>query len=127
MGTSGPLSRHLSLHATDLTPGPQLVQMPFASQLAMAFPLNVEGRRISRCHGFIPHTDSPSYSCLHSAYGAASFVFVLRPAGLASTPDWVEPLCMAEQPFAAHCRGKFRPVVTDQTRPQPTYPKGQLV
>ena len=63
-GISGPLSRHLSLHATDLTPGSLLVQMPFASQQAMAFPINVKGRRISRTTRFIPQTDSPSYFSL---------------------------------------------------------------
>ena len=126
-GISGPLSRYLSPHAAVLTPGPPSVQMPFASRSAMAFPLNVEGRRVARTTRFIPHTDSPSYIRLQSGYGAATFVFVLRPAVLASTPDWVEPTCMAGQPFAAHCRGKFRPVVTSRTRPQPTYPKGLLV
>ena len=37
-GTSGPISHPLSLHAADLTPGPRLVLLPFASQPAMAFP-----------------------------------------------------------------------------------------
>jgi hypothetical protein len=46
-GISGPLSHHLSLHAADLTPGPRLVQMPFASQPALAFPTIVEGRRVA--------------------------------------------------------------------------------
>ena len=46
-GISGPLSHHLSLHAADLTPGPRLVLIPFASHPAMAFPLNVEGRRVA--------------------------------------------------------------------------------
>jgi hypothetical protein len=46
-GTSGPISRHLSLHAADLTPGPRPVHMPFTSRSAMAFPLNVEGRRVA--------------------------------------------------------------------------------
>ena len=61
-GISGPLSHHLSLHAADLTPGPRLVQMPFASQPAMAFPTNVEGRRVARTTRFIPQPASPSYS-----------------------------------------------------------------
>ena len=126
-GISGPLSRYLSPHAAVLTPGPRSVQMPFASRTAMAFPLNVEGRRVARTTRFIPHTDSPSYLRLHSPYEAATFVFLLRPAVLASTPDWVEPSCMARQLFAVPRRGKFRPRVTPQTRPQPTYPKGLLV
>ena len=46
-GISGPLSRHLSLHAADLTPGPRPVRLPFASRSAMAFPTNVEGRRVA--------------------------------------------------------------------------------
>ena len=64
VGSSGPLSHHLSLHATDLTPGPQLVHLPFASQPALAFPINVKGRRVSRTTRFVPHTDSPSYISL---------------------------------------------------------------
>ena len=88
-GTSGPLSRHLSLHAADLTPGPRVVHLPVTSHPAMAFPLSVEGRRVARTTRFIPQTGSPSYTRLPSRYGAASFVFVLRPATLASTPDWV--------------------------------------
>lgn len=126
-GVSGPLSRHLSLHAADLTPGPQSVQTPFASQPAMAFPFNVEGRRVSCTTRFIPQPAAPSYSRPVSGYGAASFVFLLQPADLACAPDWVVPPCSAGQLFAAHCRGKFRPVVTSRTRPQPTYPKGPLV
>ena len=125
-GISGPLSRYLSPHAAVLTPGPQSVQMPFATRSALAFPLNVEGRRVARTTRFIPQPVSPSYTRPVSLYEAATFVFLLRPAGLAS-PDWVEPPRMAEQLFAAHCRGKFRPVVTSRTRPQPTYPKGLLV
>jgi hypothetical protein len=61
-GISGPLSRYLSPHAAVLTPGPRSVQMPFASRSAMAFPLNVEGRRVARTTRFIPQPASPSYS-----------------------------------------------------------------
>ncbi len=64
VGSSGPISRHLSLHAADLTPGPRMVLVPFASHPAMAFPINVEGRRVARTTRFIPHTDSPSYISL---------------------------------------------------------------
>jgi len=46
-GISGPISHPLSLHAADLTPGPRLVLLPSASQPAMAFPYNVEGRRVA--------------------------------------------------------------------------------
>ena len=65
------------------------MHIPFASRSTMAFPTNVEGRRVSRTTRFIPQPTSPSYSRPVSSYGAASFVFVLRPATLASTPDWV--------------------------------------
>jgi hypothetical protein len=61
-GISGPISRHLSLHAADLTPGPRPVHMPFASRSAMAFPNNVEGRRVARTTRFIPQPVSPSYT-----------------------------------------------------------------
>ena len=46
-GISGPISRLLSPHAADLTPGSRWVHLSFASQPAMAFPLTVEGRRVA--------------------------------------------------------------------------------
>jgi hypothetical protein len=68
------------------------VLVPFTSRSAMAFPTNVEGRRVARTTRFIPQPASPSYARPVSGYGAASFVFLLRPASLASTPDWVRRL-----------------------------------
>jgi hypothetical protein len=88
-GISGPFLRSLSLHAADLTPGPPPVRLPFSSRWTLAFPPNVRGRRVSRLRGFIPQSGSPSYFRPISTHEAASFVFVLRPAGLAGTPDWV--------------------------------------
>ena len=46
-GISGPPSRSLSPHAAGLTPGPPQVRLPFSSLWAMAFPQQVEGRRLS--------------------------------------------------------------------------------
>ncbi len=40
----------------------------------------------------------------------ASFIFELRPAGLAGAPDWIR----------GTVSGKIRPGVTARTRPQPT-------
>jgi len=48
--------RHLSPHAVSLTPGPPPVHLPFASRRALAFPINVEGRRVSPLRGFGPAT-----------------------------------------------------------------------
>ena len=55
--------------------------------------------------------------------------FMLRPAVLAGIPDWVKPMPAISQAkaVATPCRGKFSPCVTTRTRPQPTYPKGQLI
>ncbi len=137
IGALCPLSVPNSSPTTPLTPTtghlPPFPGSPIGAN-ALCFPTGIglpHNRRGSASSpdlsGFIPHTGSPSYSRLHSAYEAASFVFVLRPAGLAGIPDWVRPACMACQPVATPCRGKFRPVVTSRTRPQPTYPKGLLV
>ena len=51
--------------------------------------------------------------------------FMLRPAALAGTPDWVNPQTL--RAVSVPCRGKFSLRVTTQTRPQPAYPKGQLI
>jgi len=88
-GAQDRLPQYLSPHADDLTPGPRSVLLPFSSRPTSAFPTNVKGRRVSRTTRFIPQTGSPSYVRLLSSHEAASFVFVLRPVGLASTPDWV--------------------------------------
>ena len=95
---SGPISRSLSLHAADLTPGPPPVHAPFSSRRTLAFPPNVRGRRVSRLHGFIPQSGSPSYIRPIRTLEAASFVFLLRPAGLAGTPDWVRGAVSGQVP-----------------------------
>lgn len=97
-GISGPISRSLSLHAVDLTPGPPPVRLPFASRWTLAFPHNVQGRRVSRSHGFIPQSGSPNYKRPIRFHEAASFVFVLRPATLAGTPDWVRGAVSGQVP-----------------------------
>jgi hypothetical protein len=81
--TSGPFLRPLSPHAAGLTPGPLQVHLPFTSLQTLAFPLNVEGRRVSCSHRFIPQPDSPSYT---------------RPA-----------LCHEAAPFALCCGLRIRP------------------
>ena len=97
-GISGPILRSLSPHAADLTPGPPPVHLPFSSRWTLAFPHNVRGRRVSRTRGFIPLSGSPSYTSPISAHEAASFVFVLRPVDLASTPDWVRGAVSGQVP-----------------------------
>lgn len=52
--------------------------------------------------------------------------FMLRPAVSASTPDWVRHDNF-RRAVSVPCRGKFGPCVTTRTRPQPTYPKEQLI
>ncbi len=46
--------------------------------------------------------------------------FMLRPAVLAGTPDWVRPASL--RAFSVPCQGKFSPHVTMRTRPLPTHP-----
>ena len=72
--------------------------MPISSRWALAFPHTVRGRRVARSRGFIPPSGSPSYTRPIRAHEAASFVFVLRPAGLAGTPDWVRGAVSGQVP-----------------------------
>ena len=55
--------------------------------------------------------------------------FMLQPAALAGIPDWVKPMPLIQwaKAVSTPCRGKFSPCVTARTRPQPAYPKGQLI
>ena len=48
--------------------------------------------------GFIPPPDSPSNIRPVRYHEAASFVFLLRPAGSASTPDWVRGAVSGQVP-----------------------------
>jgi len=112
-GISGPLSRSLSPHAADLTPGPPQVLLPSTSLWTSAFPTNVLGRRIARSRGFIPLLSSPSYSRSISPHGAASFVFLLRPADLAGTPDWVRGAVSGQVP-----PGRYRPSAPSAYTPE---------
>jgi hypothetical protein len=100
--------------------------MPFASLLALAFSQYIEDRRISLLHRVYPSTRlSQQYPSGRYLRGC-TIRFMLRPAVLASTPDWVEHDNF-RRAVSVPCRGKFGPCVTTRTRPQPTYPKGQLI
>ena len=78
-----------------------------------------------RLRGVYP---SPGLSQLHPSglqSRGCTIRFMLRPAALASTPDWVRPASL--RAVSVPCRGKFNPCVTTRIRPQPTQPKGQLM
>lgn len=115
--------RYLSSHADGLTPGPLQVHMPFASLHVLAFSIHVEDRRVFRLKRIYPSTGlSQQYpSGLNSR--SCTIHLTLRPAILASPPDWVRPAI--QRAVSGRCRGKFSPCITTRTRPQPTYPKGQ--
>jgi hypothetical protein len=87
--TSGPVFHHLSPHAISLTPGSRQVHVPFASLPALAFPISVKGRRVSHPWWVYPSTGlSQQYSSGLISRGC-TVRFILRPADLAGTPDWV--------------------------------------
>ena len=82
--------RYLSPHAVGLTPGPWQVLTPFSSLSALAFSLKIEDRRISPLCGVHPSTGlSQLYPSGH-ILRSCTVRFMLRPAVLASTPDWVK-------------------------------------
>jgi len=72
--------------------------------------------------GFIPHPNSPSYYRSSLRSRGCTIRFMLRPATLACTPDWVQP-AYSWRAFSVLCRGKFSPCVTTRTRPLPTHLK----
>ena len=65
----------------------------------IGLPLNSTGSACSPALAeFVPHSGSPSYMRPVRYHEAASFVFVLRPAGLAGTPDWVRGTVSGQVP-----------------------------
>jgi hypothetical protein len=99
--------------------------MPFASLQALAFSPTIEDRRVFRLTRIYP---SPGLSQLYPSgvtLRGCTIRFMLRPAALAGTPDWVKPASL--RAVSVPCRGKFNPCVTTRIRPQPTHPKGQLM
>jgi len=83
--------RYLSPHAIGHTPGPLQVLAPFTSLQTLAFSKYREDRRVFRHRRIYP---SPGLSQLYlSGYRLRSCTirFMLRPAALAGTPDWVKP------------------------------------
>ena len=112
--------RYLSPHATGHTPGPHQVLLPFASLMAPAFSQILEDRRVSSLSEVYPSTGLSQLSPSSRHLRSYTIRFMLRPAVLAGTPDWVKPAFL--RAVSATCRGKFSPCVTTRTRPQPTYP-----
>jgi hypothetical protein len=102
---------------------PDRCARPFASLPALAFPIIVKGRRVSRLLGFVPFPDSLSNCRPRLPDEAAPFALCY---GLRI---WLAPLAeydfhrIAAVAFAMPCRGKFSRPVTRTTRPQPTHPK----
>ncbi len=115
--------RYLSPHAIGHTPGPHQVLLPFPSLMTPAFSQIIEDRRVSPLRGVYPSTGL-SQLCPSSRHlRSCTIRFMLRPAVLAGTPDWVKPATSASrlgtvsgqvQPMCYHtnppsaCRVEFR-------------------
>jgi len=83
--------RYLSPHAIGLTPGLQQVPVPFASLLTLTFPNNVVGRQVSRFTDRVsPSLELSQLYPFEFNSRSCTIRFMLRPAALASPPDWVQ-------------------------------------
>ena len=94
---SGPKLRSLSPHAISLTPGPLQVQIPFASLQTLAFSYSVEDRRISHPRWVYPAPGLSQQYLSGLILRGCTIRFILRPAVLAGTPDWVRPTPMVSR------------------------------
>ncbi len=119
-GISGPYLRYLSPHAIGHTPGPHQVHSPFPSLMALAFSQILEDRRVSSLSKVYPSTRLSQLFPSGHLLRSCTIRFMLRPADLAGTPDWVKLAYHASR--LGTVSGKFSPCVTTRTRPQPTYP-----
>ena len=117
-GISGPYLRYLSPHATGHTPGPHQVHTPFASLTALAFSQKIEDRRVSPLNGVYPSTGLSQLSPSSRHLRSCTIRFMLRPAVLAGTPDWVKPATSASR--LGTVSGQVQPVCY-HTNPPPAY------
>ena len=75
------------------------MHLPSSSRRTLAFPPNVRGRRVApSSRSLSPCRALPVIRARLTPHEAASFVFVLRPADLASTPDWVRGAVSGQVP-----------------------------
>lgn len=82
--------RYLSPHADGLTPGSLQVHVPFTSLQALAFSISVQDRRIARIVVRVYPSTILSQLYLYGVSSRSCTIrFMLRPAVLASPPDWV--------------------------------------
>ena len=81
--------RYLSPHAIGLTPGPHQVPSPFFSLVTLAFSQILEDRHVVRHSRIYPSTGLSQLSPSSRLLRSCTIRFMLRPADLASTPDWV--------------------------------------
>ena len=110
--------RYLSPHAIGHTPGPHQVHMPFASLTAPAFSQKIEDRRVSPLGGVYPSTRLSQLYPSGRLLRSCTIRFMLRPAVLASTPDWVRPAYPASR--LGTVSGQVQPVCY-HTNPPPAY------
>ena len=89
--------RYLSPHAAGHTPGPCQVHMPFSSLTAFAFSQILEDRRVSSLSEVYPSTGLSQLSPSSHLLRSCTIRFMLRPAVLAGTPDWVRPASSASR------------------------------
>ena len=110
--------RYLSPHAAGLTPGSHQVLMPFASLMTPAFSQYIEDRRVSPLSEVYPSTELSQLYPFGSYLRSCTIRFKLRPAVLASTPDWVRPALLASHLGAVS--GQVRPACY-HANPPPAY------
>jgi len=110
--------RYLSPHAAGHTPGPHQVPVPFACLMALAFSQKVEDRRVSPLSGVYPATRLSQLYLSGRHLRSCTIRFMLRPAVLAGTPDWVRPACSAGR--LGTVSGQVQPVCY-HTNPPPAY------
>ncbi len=84
--------RYLSPRADGFTPGPLQVHVPFPSLQALAFPKRAKGRRVVRQLPDLSHNQTLPAILVWPDSRSCTIRFMLRPADLASTPDWVQPV-----------------------------------
>ena len=109
---------YLSPHADGLTPGSPQEHMPFASLKALAFSLNKEDRRVSPLCGVHPSIELSQLFLFDHILRGCTIRFMLRPAALAGTPDWVKPAYSASR--LGTVSGQVQPACY-HTNPPSTY------
>jgi hypothetical protein len=96
---------------------------PFPSLQALAFPLNVEGRRVSRSPRVCPATGLSQLCPSGVMSRGCTIRFMLRPADLADTPDWAKTRTSLIRAVRGAMSRQVRPVCYHTNPPSAYTPK----